>query len=151
MTPFLMCFIFINISIYSLQSWFCKNIFLLKLKFCAIYISSFIKIPITLYTAETSGSTLYTIGPATASCFCRWKGVLHGNGDPAFAPIGIQEPHTTCLGTFYTAMMLLKCAGKCLEGSGAENVCQFLKRHEITVDLLRADHEGLCQLHLDAM
>ena len=28
--------------------------------------------------------------------------------------------------------------------------CQFLKRHEITVDLLRADREGLWQLHLDA-
>ena len=29
--------------------------------------------------------------------------------------------------------------------------CQFLKRHEITVDLLRADRVGLWQLHLDAM
>ena len=28
--------------------------------------------------------------------------------------------------------------------------CQFLKRHEITVDLLRANREGLWQLHLDA-
>ena len=29
--------------------------------------------------------------------------------------------------------------------------CQFLKQHEVTVDLLRADREGLWQLHLDAM
>ena len=29
--------------------------------------------------------------------------------------------------------------------------CQFLKRHEMTVDLLRADREGLWQLHLDTM
>ena len=29
--------------------------------------------------------------------------------------------------------------------------CQFLKRHEITVDLLGGDYEGLWQLHLDTM
>ena len=29
--------------------------------------------------------------------------------------------------------------------------CQFLERHEITLDLLQADQEGLWQLHLDAM
>ena len=29
--------------------------------------------------------------------------------------------------------------------------CQFLERHKITLDLLRADKEGLWELHLDAM
>ena len=29
--------------------------------------------------------------------------------------------------------------------------CQFLTRHTITLDLLRADREGLWHLHLDAM
>ena len=44
MIPFVMCFIQINTSIYSLQMSFLKNIFVVKLKICATYISSCIKI-----------------------------------------------------------------------------------------------------------
>ena len=39
MIPFLMCFIQVNTSIYSIQRSFFKNIFVLKLKICATYIS----------------------------------------------------------------------------------------------------------------
>ena len=70
---------------------------------------------------EESRSNLFAIGPGQTALLCRRKGVLYCKRNTAHETRKFKCL-VICLGTFHTAKTLLKCCGKCLDGSGAEHV-----------------------------